>query len=115
MFLVVEEVSLLPEVTIARCYLKPVKMFAMAWELQNATSSLVIVGDCTTQYYAGYNNNKPSVWDWFIQTIYGDDWGMVYYCYTHIMLGILDSHPIVGTCSIHGTLALHDLSQAPRR
>ena len=29
------------------------------------------------------NNNEPP-WEWSIPTIYGDDWGMAYYCYTHI-------------------------------
>ena len=29
-------------------------------------------------------NNKPSIWEWLIPTIYGDDWGMVYYCYTRV-------------------------------
>ena len=27
-----------------------------------------------------YNNNKPPIGEWLIPTIYGDDWGMVYYC-----------------------------------
>ena len=29
--------------------------------------------------------NKPTIWEWFIPTIYGDDSGMVYNCYTHII------------------------------
>ena len=30
------------------------------------------------------NNNKPTIWESFIQPIYGDDWGMVSYRFTHI-------------------------------
>ena len=28
--------------------------------------------------------HKPPIWEWFAAPIYGDDWGMVYYCVTHI-------------------------------
>ena len=38
--------------------------------------------------YCRYNNNKPPIWEWFVQptTTYknGDDWAMVYGCFTHI-------------------------------
>ena len=39
---------------------------------------------CWVIFQSGYNKNKPLIWEWFIVTIYGDDGGMVYYCYTHI-------------------------------
>ena len=32
--------------------------------------------------------HKPPIWEWFIQTIYGDDCGMVYNCFTHVTLSI---------------------------
>ena len=33
----------------------------------------------------GYSNDKPSIFWWFIPPIYGDERGMVYYCYTNII------------------------------
>ena len=29
--------------------------------------------------------HKPPIWGWFIAPIYGDDWGIVYYCFNHII------------------------------
>ena len=29
--------------------------------------------------------HKPPIWEWFIAPIYGDDWGIVYYCFNHII------------------------------
>ena len=32
------------------------------------------------------NNNKSPVWEWFIPPIKIVIWGMVYYCFTHIVM-----------------------------
>ena len=35
----------------------------------------------------GQNNHRPAIWEWFIASIYGDDWGMVYH-FNHIISNI---------------------------
>ena len=32
----------------------------------------------------GKKLKQPPIWEWFIPPIFGDDWGMVYYCFTYI-------------------------------
>ena len=49
-------------------------------------------------------------WEWFIPTIYGDDLGMVYYCYTHIISkygGLLGG-------VFHGSTTLYNLNCGPK-
>ena len=57
------------------------------------------------------NNNKPPIWEWFKPTIYGDDWGMVYYCYTAIPVLYDYEHHI--TIMVFLAFSAHPLPRGP--
>ena len=60
------------------------------------------------------NHNKPPSWEWFIPPISGDDWGMVYGCFTHIIEFVFKICFHFLTAMNHESCPLTWLCQQPR-
>ena len=67
--------------------LKAFVLYRMCWRLREAVQTMpwmrFLNGWMSLDQRLAWQH-LPPIWEWFTPTIYGDDWGMVYYCYTHI-------------------------------